>query len=361
VSSSRTLLPFTSSGAPGSPGAELTFAVLGDAQPVLPYMPLSQITGQIARELALLRPAFVLYTGDRIWGYRHTRQELLNEYDRFRALADSTGVPFYGAPGNHEMQSDPVAARVLEERGQLLYGSFDVGPYHFVGLNTDEVEREGRVCGAQLRWLRADLERHRDAAGVFVFMHRPLFSWFQGDFNPDDAERLQELFRRYPVRAVFAGHDHLYYEEERDGVRYVTAGGGGGTVYAQPPAGGYAHYLLVSARPDGVDVEVIEPYHLEVVYTAGNDGFEPVAAARVVNTTERRLLARNLEFHVPRLSSPEHYRLSTRAEEFDGKPLQLDVIVRRVADLGDGSVRLGVEVPLPDGMGFYVTVEAREP
>jgi 3',5'-cyclic AMP phosphodiesterase CpdA len=197
-------------------------------------------------------------------------------------------------PGNHELQSDPAAIAVFEEQGHAPYGSFDVGRWHFVGLNTDELCNEGRVTGEQLDWLRADLVAHAGTE-TFVFMHRPLESWFQGDFNPDDADVLHELFRQHGVRAVFAGHDHFFDERERDGVRYFTVGGGGGTLYAQPPRGGFSHYLLVRSDNGELEVDVIEPGHIEVQTVAGNDGLEPVARVRVMNTTERRLSARNLE------------------------------------------------------------------
>ena len=220
---------------------------------------------------------------------------------------------------------------------------------------------EGRVTGDQFAWLEADLAEHAGAAGIFVLMHRPLFSWFQGDFNPDDAAALQRLFAQYPVRAVFSGHDHFHYEEEHNGIRYITTGGGGGTLYAQPNRGGFSHYLLVHASAGAVEIEVIEPGHLEVVTTAGNDGLEAVSAVRVINTTERRLHARNIELRAPRLSDPVGYRVSTRYVEFDGTAIDLPASIRDVADNGDGSVTVSVELTIPDGSAFSVTVEARDP
>ena len=163
-----------------------TFAVAGDGRPTVAGMPFPTVTGDIMRELALLRPAFTLYTGDAIFGYKQTRQQMLNELDRFRALADSSGVPLYNVPGNHEIQSKPAAIDVLAEWGHDLYGSFDFHGWHFVGLNTDEPNNEGRVTGEQLEWLERDLRGAAGAKGTFVFMHRPLFSWFQGEFHPDD-------------------------------------------------------------------------------------------------------------------------------------------------------------------------------
>jgi 3',5'-cyclic AMP phosphodiesterase CpdA len=340
--------------------AEFTFAVCGESRPTLPRMPFSAVTVRIMRELELLRPAFVLFTGDSVWGYQSSRQEFLNELDRFRALADSTGVPLFNAPGNHEMQSEQAAIDILNECGHDLYGSFDVGRYHFVALNTDEWWKEGRVADEQLDWLRKDLAAHADSDGIFVFMHRPLFSWFHWDFNPDDGEVLQELFRTHPVRAVFASHDHFYYEKDHDGVRYITAGGGGAPLYAQPPQGGFAHYVLVGVKPDGVDYNVVEPFRLEVEHVAGNDGLQPVSTLRVANTTDRDLALRNVRFRCPRLSTREQYRLAVDFEDWQRKPAETAARIAEVFDRNDGSVDVRVEVAVPTGTAFFVTVEARE-
>jgi len=83
--------------------------------------------------------------------------------------------------------------------------------------------------------------------------------------------------------------------------------------------------------------------------------------ARVLNTTERPLRARNLELRVPRLSAPDLYTLTTDYVEFDGARVELKPTLRNVVDNGDGSVMLSVEVDVPDGSGFYVIAKAREP
>lgn len=335
------------------------FVAGGDSRPTLPNCGFPRVTHRIFREMRLLRPAFVLYTGDFMWGYGAGRQEMLNDIDRFRALADTTGVPLYNVPGNHEMQSDPTAIELLRAQGHDLFGSFSVGNWHFVGLNTDEFCLEGRVHGEQLDWLREDLAAHRDAAGTFVFMHRPMHSWFQGDFNPDDAELLRELFAGHGVRAVFAAHDHFHHEEEHAGVRYMTVGGAGSPMYAQPPRGGFAHYVLVTVGPDGVDFNVVEPGRLDVDHVAGNDGLEPLSIARVANGTDRDLELGNLEFRVPRLESPDRYRLSVDYRDWERNAQHVPARLRSVIDLGDGSVLLSVAVAVPTGVAFRVAVEAR--
>jgi 3',5'-cyclic AMP phosphodiesterase CpdA len=337
-----------------------SFVVWGETRPTLPRMQFSAVTRQIMWEIGLLRPAFVLFTGDAVWGYGDSRQEFVNELDRWRALADTTDVPFYNAPGNHEMQSEQEAIAILQEQGHDLYGSFDVGRYHFIALNTDLWWKEGRVEGEQLAWLREDLEAHADATGIFVFMHRPMFSWFQGDFNPDDRDDLEALFRTHPVQAVFASHDHFFIEQERYGIRYITSGGGGAPTYTQPQHGGFSHYVLVTLGSSEVEYKVIEPFRLEVVTVRGNDGLQPVSTVRVANATDGDLVLRNVSLRAPRLAQRDDYRLAVDWETWDRQPGEASGSIVQITDTNDGSVTARVEVAVPSGAAFDVTLEARE-
>ena len=335
------------------------FVVTGCGRGTLAGMPFPRIMRAMFDEWALLRPSFALYTGDSLWGYDGSRQEMLNDFDRFRSLADTLEVPLYNAPGNHEMQSNPDAVALLVDQGQDLYGSFDVAGWHVVALNTDEVCLEGRVAEAQLDWLRRDLEEHRGADGMLVFMHRPLFSWFQGDFNPDDAEVLQDLFRTYGVRAVFAAHDHFFHREDHDDIAYFTLGGGGGPMYTQPSSGGFAHYLHVAVSPEGIEYNVIEPGHIDLDYVAGNDGVEPLTMARIGNTTDRDLVVRRLRMRVPRLADESDYRISVEYIDWERNRPHVETRLREVRDMRDGSVELSIELPLEAGAALRVSAEAR--
>ena len=360
ASSRRALRPITRvTEHPVDTEESFSFVATGDSRPTLPNCGFPAVTHRMFAELRLLQPACVLYTGDFMWGYNGNRQEWENDIDRFRALADTAAVPLYNVPGNHEMQSDPEAIKLLQEKGHDLYGSFSIGPWHFIAANTDEFCLEGRVHGEQLDWLKADLEEHKGAAGIFVFMHRPMYSWFQGDFNPDDQAMLRDLFASYPVKAVFAAHDHFFNREEHGGVQYMTVAGAGSPMYAQPTRGGYAHYVLVTVGPDGVEYNVVEPGRLDVDYVAGNDGIEPLTIARVANTTDRDLVLRNLELRVPRLASEDAYAISVDYVDWARNPQEIEAKLRSITDLEDGSVRLSVEVPLPTGVAFRVTAEAR--
>jgi hypothetical protein len=51
-----------------------------------------------------------------------------------------------------------------------------------------------------------------------------------------NAEQLHQLFLQYPnIRALFAGHNHLFNKYEEDGMVYIMTGGGGGWRSTSPP------------------------------------------------------------------------------------------------------------------------------
>jgi hypothetical protein len=115
-----------------------------------------------------------------------------------------------------------------------LWHSFDVGAYHFVALNSQErLDVDPRwgdvflsgISNEQLAWLKGDMEAHRQAKGIVIFLYQPLgynWAWWQP---------VQALLRSYPVRAVIAGHFRYDQDEgEIDNIRYFVMGATGAVV-----------------------------------------------------------------------------------------------------------------------------------
>jgi 3',5'-cyclic AMP phosphodiesterase CpdA len=268
-------------------GADLVFAVAGDNRPTARGAPLPRVLTTIVEELAWIRPDLVLWSGDAIYGYCDSRVELENEYAKFLHLARGVGAPIFVAPGNHEIHagakgceaapaadggpacSGECANDVFRAKLGPLYGSLDFAGVHFIALDTSDVTNDNAIAGAQLAWLQADLERSRNASAIFVFSHSEFYS--SPSIDPPDGKShppvanhddLHELFRRYPVKAVFSGHEHVYWREDHDGIAYFTSGGAGAPAYATPDRGGFAHYLVVRLHNGTPSFDVIEPGRL---------------------------------------------------------------------------------------------------
>jgi hypothetical protein len=203
----------------------LTFVVYGDTRD-------NEVGSALVTLARSLAPELILHTGDMV----HLGGDVKYWHAFFRdegpLLAD---VPLYPAIGNHELGRDPAGLQfrsffaLPEHDPQHLYYAFSFGPARFIVLDGN------RPDATQTRWLAHELGAAEDkgVAHVFVLLHQPPFSL--GAHCGDALAQVDwvELFERYRVRAVFAGHDHAYERLERNGVRYFVSGGGGAELYPE--------------------------------------------------------------------------------------------------------------------------------
>ncbi|MDQ2687679.1 MAG: metallophosphoesterase, partial [Armatimonadota bacterium] len=171
--------------APHADPDRFSFIVGGDNRSTGHGYPMPPALAQICREIGLIHPPFVFWTGDVIEGYGDTPAEANAEYDTFLESAALCGVPLFNSPGNHEFSLDSRLLPIYEKRMGRLYGSFDYGHSHFIALNTtavmpDGTLKSGTLDDAQWAWLTADLDANKTTANTFVFLHHFVFG------PPDD-------------------------------------------------------------------------------------------------------------------------------------------------------------------------------
>ena len=269
-------------------------------------------------------PDLIIHTGDMV----HSGG-LPYQWDRFNESISAVweaGIPFYGVPGNHERYTDQWDvhdenltnyldyfdyADALDQPGETeLYYSFDHGGVHFVFLNTeDRFEEVESGSGAfncsreQMDWLLADLNETRADDFIVASFHRT--AWSVRVARPERweeaatvREEFHEIFVRHGVDLVFMGHDHYYYRTVRDGVFYLTTGGGGAPlagVDAEAPiwqTGDVAHreyhYCCVEVGPTTVTVTTLTPEGVALDgFTMNRRGAHPpaISLASPRNTT----------------------------------------------------------------------------
>lgn len=163
----------------------------------------------------------------------------------FRTFAGTfRRAPVHFAIGNHEFEDgdqsgdttdveyDGTFRRLFARQGDAgsttEYYAFTWGHVRFVMLNSEDPEFV--VDGAQLRWLRAELEATRTSSTLryaVVGFHRPYYTF--GNSGPNLVNRavLHPLMVEFGVPLVLTGHNHSYERFEVDGVHYVVDGGGG--------------------------------------------------------------------------------------------------------------------------------------
>lgn len=163
-------------------------------------------------------------------------------------------VPSYLVPGNHDWNTgslDPFLANLFLP-GVESWWSFDYGPVHFVGLDSEMGTLTSGPEG-MLEWLEADLAAN-DQPWTVALWHHPLLTG-----NPDRtgdplmASLVAPILQEHGVPLVLVGHDHFY--ERFEPVRFTNA------VAAADPAG----FVHVISGGGGRSLYDVEPHELDVV------------------------------------------------------------------------------------------------
>lgn len=139
-------------------------------------------------------------------------------------------VPFFVAWGNHDGGRGSLIRQYVDlpskDRGDMDPGygsySFDYSGCHFICI--DDATQGADVLG----WVREDLQSAAAKAArfTFAFIHRaPWYErWYAGDGWL--GTELVPYLEQAGVAILFSGHMHAYERGNRNGVAYVTNGGG---------------------------------------------------------------------------------------------------------------------------------------
>jgi 3',5'-cyclic AMP phosphodiesterase CpdA len=211
------------------------------------------------------KPAFVVNTGDMI-----ATPGDKNDWAQFWEMSKPITVPYFLTVGNHDAHPNvPFSEKVYKQEvdlpGNELYYSFAAGNSLFIVLDSFIDGQEKRIMGEQFKWLE-DLLARSEQKHKFVFVHHPLYtvpgkgvhSGVSLDLYPKDRDRLEALFLKSKVDAVFCGHEHFYQRKTVDGITHIITGGGGAPLYGKDEDGAFNHFIVVTVDNDTVSSEVID-------------------------------------------------------------------------------------------------------
>lgn len=213
-------------GPKAKPAAEkFTFVAYGDTR----TNPVAHAA--VIREIVGLRPEFVLQSGDLVSDGGNPRQWA--QFEQITEPLRAAHIAYYPARGNHDLGS--YYPRYVTQpfdsgnKANRLYYAFTRHRSRFIIVDSMEPYQPG---SRQYVWLEHELAQARKTAvNAFVMFHEAPFSVGPHGPTPEAQQYLHPLFVRYRPRAVFCGHDHLYYRTTRDGVTYLVTGGGGAPPY----------------------------------------------------------------------------------------------------------------------------------
>ena len=159
----------------GTMETPVRFVVLGDRTGG--HVP--GIFGQVCTEVVRLRPDFVTMVGDMIEGYTDDSVRIKTEWAEFDSLCEIFTMPFYRTVGNHDILDSTDEYWYRKLVGEP-YFSYDYGGLHFISIDNPRWDSTSEFMAdsanqEQIDWLIADLEKSKDAAYTFVYMHIPFW------------------------------------------------------------------------------------------------------------------------------------------------------------------------------------------
>jgi len=170
--------------------------------------------------------------GDLVWDHF----ELIKDY---KQAVDTTGIPFYNLPGNHDMdldaRTDDLSTRTFKDSFGPTYYSYNRGDIHYVSLDNVfflGVAKKyiGYLTETQLAWLEQDLKAVKPGSTVVVALHIPTTTGNsrRNKLKEDELggvlsnrERLYKILEGYQVH-IMSGHTHMNEKwEDRNMMEHV--------------------------------------------------------------------------------------------------------------------------------------------
>ncbi len=254
---------------------------------------------------------FVLQSGDAVVNGRDPKQWNVSFISLINRLTTIGGVPYYLAPGNHDVTSAAELnapgrlvglQNYLRAVGQLIPADgatrrlAGYPTYAFGYGNTFVIAFDSNIAedSTQLAWVRGQLEgldRTR-FTHVVAFFHHPAYS--SGPHGGTTIERptlavranYMPLFRRHNVEMLFTGHEHFFehfVERYRDAagqprrIDQIVSGGGGAPLYTYQGEPDLRAYTQAAGADSARVTHLVRPgvragdnaYHYTVVHVDG--------------------------------------------------------------------------------------------
>src|SRR5215471_926023 len=207
---------------------------------------------------------FAVAVGDNIYPNGSARYFTKHFEQPFAALLKER-VSFHAVLGNHDVQEG--------RQDQCQYPLFNMGGRNYYTVKQGEglldlFMLDSTDCdAAQIGWLEQQLQGST-ARWKLAVLHHLLYS--SGKKHGSDLNlrrKLEPLFVRYGVNAVFSGHDHIYERTlPQQGIQYFVTGAGGdlyrGSVDLRSPfrATSYDednHFMMIEVEHDQIGFQAV--------------------------------------------------------------------------------------------------------
>lgn len=207
------------------------------------------------KQVNAISPELIIMTGDMV----NTPDDAVQD-SIYRVRAAELKAPVYTIPGNHDYNgfTREKQANFIAKRGYDHF-AFRKNGCAFIGIDTNCIKDGATDAESeQWTWLEKELAAAQDCKYTFVFVHCPVIRESideredNSNFSMDQRRRYIDLFKKYGVDVVFAGHTHQEYDATVEGIRFFTTGPVGNAIGHGKPG-----YTVIKVDENGVDASYI--------------------------------------------------------------------------------------------------------
>ena len=240
------------------------FCVIGDTQKN------PRMTGKVMKLIWERRPHFLMHVGD-VVDNGPDKKEWVDELFK-PSMELLCRVPVFPTIGNHEKNHAHYYQYFSLPKPEYFY-KYSYGNADFFVIDSNKPLAPG---SEQYEWLNKELAASK-ATWKFTYHHHPAYSSDDNDYGDTwvgpsnlgdkNVRFLVPLYEKYGVDICFNGHVHVYERtlplrsgkvDRKNGVIYVTSGGGGGSLENFAPT------------PTWFKAEVRSDYHFTQISIQGN-------------------------------------------------------------------------------------------
>jgi len=191
----------------------------------------------------------IFHTGDLV--SKGVKQE---EYDAFFQIVEPLMLKaeLYPVKGNHE-RDRKLFLQNFPELNEHTWFCLEADSLIWIGLDSTTKLSPG---SEQYQWLVRQLNMNK-SRNIVILLHHCVYS--SGEHGDELGLNLwlPDLLERFPVLAVFNGHDHMYEKSFRNHIWYITTAGGGAPLYEAKSRNDYS-------------LKICRQYHFCVADVVGN-------------------------------------------------------------------------------------------
>ena len=247
-------------GTPGEPFVPFTFVQMSDPQigffdRSAGYTQSDSLFKAAVDAVNAISPTLVVMTGDLVNAPEDAVQDSI-----YCVRVAELQAPVYTIPGNHDYMgfTREKQAAYIAKRGYEHF-SFQQNGCAFIGMDTNCIKDGVKEAeDEQWAWLEKELAAAQGCKYTFVFVHCPVIRESMDErednsnFNMEQRRRYVDLFKKYGVDVVFAGHTHQEYDATVEGIRFFTAGPVGNALGHGKPG-----YAVVKVDENGIDATYV--------------------------------------------------------------------------------------------------------